>query len=85
MLVAGHSVHNAAPWIRPRMSALQRGKWLIRLYAQNEEFRYHRDIHHKQQCTLFDLIQVADKAAKEMLKKLDWEVTDAGFQVIKLR
>lgn len=85
MLVATYSIHKEVPWIRPGTQGLRRHKWQIRLFAQNELERHEQRIDHKQTCSLYDLLQVAGKAADEMLKELDWEVTDAGFQVIKLR
>lgn len=85
MVVAGYSVHDDKPWVRPGTQRLGRCKWQIRLFAQNELERHEQEINHKQPCSLYELLHVAGKAADEMLQELDMTVTDAGFQVIKLR
>lgn len=40
---------------------------------------------HDHRCHLYDLLPIAAQTANDTLAELDWVVTDAGFQVIRLR
>ncbi len=85
MIVATYSVHNAEPHIHPRARGIGPSKWLIRVYATDGKEKWQQDIRHNQRCELHDLLPIAAQTADDTLTELDWVVTDAGFQVIRLR
>lgn len=82
MLVATYVVSNDEPVIHKKVSGQR--KWLIELYAFNDEERIKKSIRNREKTYLSDLIQFAQKEMLSIKTELP-DVHTAGFTIHLLR